>query len=126
MKHDFLNKNNLKKVQKDLNDFISSNRYENGKLILEWKGFVHNQCVNPQRNNYSSLVSLQSILHECESINFDRPFDSYLNIYIHTSASSKQQSSSVKRFLTYKDKNGKIKSLSGGEHFSSIKHLNIE
>lgn len=57
-------------------------------------------------------MSLQTVLYECNSIHFDRPFDSFLHLYSNAKATAGQGSSDTKTFLTYKDKQGKTKTCS--------------
>lgn len=110
----FLSLNNLKKINKDLNDFIGSNRYEDGEVHLTWQGFVENQHVGSGRNGASTLVDLQKIIYECENIELVRPRDSnssYLNIYLKASSHAGQGSNESFTRLRIKDKKGSIHTL---------------
>jgi hypothetical protein len=108
---EFLSLTNLKKVKQDLKSFADQNRWEDGKLILSWQGFVENQHVGYGRNGASTLVDLQTILHECEDIDLVRPYGSnsnFMQIYIKAHATAGQAARDSYTRLRIKDSKGSI------------------
>lgn len=108
---DFLALNNLKKINKNLNDFINENKYEDSKVHFTWQGFVENQHVGYGRNGASTLVDLQKIIYECDSVDLFRPTSpkmSYLQIYIKASAQAGQGCRDLFTRLRIKDKKGSV------------------
>jgi len=106
---EFLNLNNLKKLNKELNDWLEVGDYNNQRnLKIEHNHFNPIHSVGYGLNGDTQMVEFQTQLIEAKAIHISRHFDStsdYTSVYI----SSTGDGSRSKRgfFFEYKDSKGK-------------------
>jgi len=112
MKNQFLNGNNLRKINNKFNSFLNDDTRENREILVKIKSFEHIDIMDGRRNNVSSVVQVIEKVIQCSSAYWLTGTKWTPTLYVNAGCAENHGFGSKKQVLfVYKNNKGKKDSI---------------